>query len=68
MKKFIIIIAVISGLLIIGIAVFALTFDANRYKAALIIKLEESMAKDVAIDNISLSFLHGLGVKARSLD
>ncbi|MBU1911965.1 MAG: AsmA-like C-terminal domain-containing protein [Candidatus Omnitrophica bacterium] len=67
MKKFFIIIAVILGLLIIGIAVFALTFDANRYKAALITKLEESMDRDVRIDNISVNLLRGVGLEAKGL-
>ena len=67
MKIFLIITASILALALAAAAFLIFTFDANRYKAALIIKLEESMAKDVAIDNISLSFLHGLGVKARGI-
>lgn len=62
-----IIILSILALLLVSAAFFIFTFDANSYKAALIIKLEESMARDVAIDNISLSFLHGLGVRARGV-
>jgi len=67
MKKIFIIITVILGLLIIGIAVFALTFDANRYKAALITKLEESMDRDVRIDSISVNLLRGLGLEAKGV-
>lgn len=67
MKKFFIIIAVILGLLIIGIAVFALTFDANRYKGALITSLEKSMDRDVKIDSMSLSILHGLGFEIKGI-
>ncbi len=67
MKNFFIIIAIILGLLIIGITVFALTFDANRYKAALITKLEESMDRDVKIDSISINLLRGLGLEAKGV-
>ncbi|MCX5692818.1 MAG: AsmA-like C-terminal domain-containing protein [Candidatus Omnitrophica bacterium] len=67
MKKIFIITASVLILLLIAAGLFIVTFDANRYKGALIIKLEESMGKDVAIDNISLSFLHGLEVKARGI-
>jgi len=67
MKKFFIIIAIILGLLIIGITVFALTFDANRYKAALITKLEESMDRDVRIDSVSVNLLRGLGLEAKGV-
>lgn len=67
MKKILIITASILALLLAAVTFIIVTFDANRYKAALIIKLEESMGKDVAIDSISLSFLRGLGVKARGI-
>lgn len=67
MKNFFIIIGVILILLIIGAAVFALTFDANRYKAGLITKLEESMDRDVRIDGISVNLLRGLGLEAKGL-
>ena len=67
MKKILIIIASILILLLTAVALFIITFDANRYKGALITKLEESMGKDVRIGNISLSFLSGLGIEARDV-
>ena len=67
MKRLFIIIAIILGLLIIGVAVLALTFDANRYKASLITKLEESMDRDVRIDSISVNLLRGLGLEAKGV-
>ncbi|MDO8602618.1 MAG: AsmA family protein [Candidatus Omnitrophota bacterium] len=67
MKKILIIITVIFILLVVGIAVFALTFDANRYKAVLITKLEESMDRDVAIDSISVNLLSGIGLEAKGV-
>ncbi len=67
MKIFFIIIGSILILLTLAAAVFTLTFDANRYKGALITKLEESMDKDVKIDNISLSLLRGFGIEAKGV-
>jgi len=67
MKKIFITITIISGLLIIGITVFALTFDANRYKTMLITKLEEAMARDVMIDRISVNLLAGIGLEAKGV-
>lgn len=67
MKKILIIITVIFILLVVGIAVFALTFDANRYKAVLITKLEESIDRDVAIDSISVNLLSGIGLEAKGV-
>ena len=63
MKKFFIILFSIVMLLAAGVTVFTLTFDANRYKDILIARLEESMNRDVRIDNISLSLLHGFGLE-----
>ncbi len=67
MRKFFKIIAIILGLLVIGIAVFVFTFDANRYKAALITKLEESMDRDVRIDSVSVNLLSGLILEAKGV-
>jgi len=67
MKKILIIIASILILALTGAALFIITFDANRYKAALITKLEESMGKDIMIGNISLSLLPGFGLEAKDI-
>ena len=67
MKKFLIVIISVLILLALAIAVFALTFDANRYKGVLITKLEESMDRDLTIDNISLNLWHGLGIEVRGV-
>jgi len=67
MKKFFIAIIIIFILLALVTVLFVFTFDANRYKAVLITKLEESMGRDLAIDNISLSLWHGLGIEAKGI-
>ena len=67
MKKFFIVVIIIFILLAALAALFVLTFDANRYKGVLITKLEESMGRDLAIDNVSLSLWHGLGIEAKGI-
>ncbi|MEK6733415.1 MAG: AsmA-like C-terminal domain-containing protein [Candidatus Omnitrophota bacterium] len=67
MKIFLIVIISVLILLVLAIAVFALTFDANRYKDLLITKLEESMNRDLTIDNISINLWHGLGIEAKGV-
>jgi hypothetical protein len=67
MKKILIIIVSVLALLLAAAALFIFTFDANRYKGALITKLEESTGKDVRIGSLSLSLLRGLGIEARGV-
>ncbi|MFH1244993.1 MAG: AsmA family protein, partial [Candidatus Omnitrophota bacterium] len=67
MKKILIIIFVLALVLAAAAALFMFTFDANRYRGALIAKLEESMGKDVMIDNISLGLWRGFGIEARGI-
>ena len=67
MKIFLIVITSVLILLVLVITIFALTFDANRYKAALITKLEESMNRDIRIDGISVNLLRGLVFEAKGI-
>ncbi len=55
MKKLLLVIIFLFIIAAIGLFVFVLTFDANRYKPLLIEKIEEVIKKDVRIANISLS-------------
>lgn len=55
MKKLFLVIIFLFIIAAIGLFVFVLTFDANRYKPLLIEKIEEVIKKDVRIANISLS-------------
>ena len=67
MKKILIIVAIVLILPFIAASLFVATFDANRYKGALIAKLEEATGKNVNIDNISLSLLSGLEIRAKGV-
>jgi len=69
MKRFFIIATSVLLLLVIAFSIFIFTFNVNRYKAVLITKLEESMGRDVRIDNISISvnLLRGVGLEAKGV-
>lgn len=67
MKKTLTIVTLIIVVLIAAAAIFALTFDANRYKGVIAQKAGDAMRKDVALDKISLSFSHGLGCRIEGL-
>lgn len=67
MKKIIIIILSIFILLALALSVFIFTFDANRYKGLLEGKIRDGINKDVKIDDLSLSLLDGLAIKAQGV-
>lgn len=67
MKKTLIILAAVSIVFIAAIIIFALTFDANRYKGVIIEKASQAMQKDLALERISLDFSHGLGCRIDGL-
>ena len=67
MKRFFIIAVFILLLFVIIFSILIFTFDANRYKDVLITKLEESMDRDVRIDDISVKFFRGVGLEARGV-
>ena len=67
MKKFFIFIFFIFVIAIAALFVFVLTFDANRYKDALIEKIERATQKDVEIGNLSLSIFPPVTIKANSI-
>jgi len=60
MKKIVIFVGLVFLISMVGIFVFILTFDPNRYKPLLTEKIEEAIQKDVRIGNISLDILPGL--------
>jgi len=67
MKKILIIMAAVFIVFIAAIIIFALTFDANRYKGVIIEKAGQAMQKDLALERISLDFSHGLGCRIEGL-
>ncbi len=67
MKKFFIAMFLLIFIFIAGASVFLLTLDVNKYKPFLIEKAEESLNKDVELDNISLSLFPPIAVSLRGL-
>lgn len=65
MKKILLIIVGVVVLLIVGLGIFIVTFDANRYRPALIQKVEESLGRPVRLDSLKLTFHNGLALELR---
>ncbi|MBU1007235.1 MAG: AsmA family protein [Candidatus Omnitrophica bacterium] len=63
MKKLFTAALVIFMLIIAGIFIFIITFDANKYKDLLAEKIEDAIGKDVRIDEVSLAFLPALSFR-----
>jgi len=70
MKRVFTITVLIFAVIAIGLFVFVLTFNANKYKPLLIEKIEKAIKKDVKIANISLALfppvtirMNGVSVK-----
>lgn len=57
MKRFLTIIMLFFLVAAIGLFVFVLTFDVNRYKPLLIEKIEGLIKRDIKISNISLNII-----------
>lgn len=55
MKKFLMIVILLFLLIVIGLFVFVMTLDVNRYKPLITEKIEDIIKKDVNIGNISLN-------------
>ena len=67
MKKVFIVIILLFIIIAIGVFVFAVTFDANKYKDMLSEKIQEAIDKDVRIGNISLNVFPGLAFRLDGL-
>ncbi len=67
MKKILLILLVFFILAAAALTVFALTFDADRYRPLIVNKIEESTGFTVALDRISLGWEGGLGLKLRQM-
>jgi hypothetical protein len=67
MRAFFIAIPILFVVVVIGLLVFILTFDVNQYKDPLVEKIEEVIAKDVKMGNISLNLFPGLTLRIDEL-
>ena len=61
------VIAVVLGLLGIGLGVFIATFDADRYRPLVVEQLSKSVGRPVSLQRLSLAWRGGVAVEARGL-
>ena len=66
-KKLLLALLVIGLLVIVAVAIFLATFDADRYRPQLIIQLQAALGKPVTLDRISLGWQQGIAVQLKGL-
>jgi len=67
MKKLFVILVFLLIVLFIGLFVYFLTLDVNRYKPMLIERIEESIQKNVRLGNISLNIFPPITISVNSI-
>lgn len=67
MKKIFIIILVLIVLLILGVVVFVMTFDADKYRPQLVQKIEEATGKKASLAHIALVWKNGIALELKDL-
>ena len=67
MKKFLLILGTLLLLVVVGVAVFIATFDADRYRPLLVSKLQEAIKRPVTLDHLSLGWRRGLALQLKGL-
>lgn len=67
MKKFLLILFVVLILIIGGVAVFILTFNADKYRPMVIEKIETALDKPVELGSISLGWHGGIALELKNL-
>jgi len=67
MKKLVIILVSLLVLVIVGVAIFLATFDADRYRPLLVTQLESALGKPVQLKRLSLGWRGGIAVELEGL-
>lgn len=67
MKKVLVVIAVLVLLLVIGIAVFLATFDADRYRPLLISRLEQAIGRPVQVGRLRAAWHGGIALELQGV-
>ncbi len=67
MKQVFFILLLLFSIAIIGLFIFLLTFDANKFKPLVTEKIEKAINKDVRIGNISLNILPAISFRIDGL-
>jgi hypothetical protein len=58
---------IVCLLVVVAVAVFLATFDADRYRPQLVAQLQTALGKPVTLDRISLGWQRGIAVQLRNL-
>ena len=64
MKKILIALGVVLTLLIVSLAVFIATFDADRYRPLVVSELQKALGRPVKLERLSLSWQGGFALQA----
>ena len=67
MKKLLWTLAALLGFVILGLAIFLVTFDADRYRPLILRKLEEAIGRPVQLDRVSLGLRQGIALELKGL-
>jgi hypothetical protein len=66
-KKLLFLMLLLIALVAAALAVFVVTFDADRYRPRLVAELEKALGKPVALERLSLSWNNGLALRLQGL-
>ncbi len=67
MKKILRTLSLLLALAITGLAIFILTFDADRYRPALLQELQKALGRPVRLERLSLGWQQGIALELRRL-
>lgn len=67
MKKIPLTCFILLGLVILAVAIFVATFDADRYRPMLVSKLQEAIGKPVGLERLSLGWHGGIALQLQGL-
>lgn len=67
MRRFLLVIGLIVGLVIFGLVVFLVTFDADRYRPQVVSRLEKALGRPVKLSRLSLGWHGGIAIQLQGL-
>lgn len=67
MKKILLILLVLAGLLVAGAGIFLATFNADRYRPRLVAKMEEALHRPVRLEQLRVGWRNGIAIQLRGL-
>ena len=67
MKKVLFILGILLALTVAGLAIFILTFDADRYRPLLVTQLQRAVGAPVTLEHLSLGWQKGIALRLQGL-